>query len=386
MFSRRTPASLAPSDFSRAAAGLRRRGAKLTDLTVSNPTQVGLAFPDGEILAALNDPRALTYEPSPHGLAAAREAVAKHHGRGADPGRIFLAASTSEAYSWVFKLLCEPGDEVLVPRPSYPLFDCLAALDAVRAVQYPLLELFGWAIDFDALDRLAAPRTRAVVAVNPNNPTGHFIRREELARLDSWAARRGIALIIDEVFHDYAIEAGPDRASALDAAGETLVFTLSGLSKVAGLPQMKLGWLHVAGPARLVREASERLEWIADAYLPVSAPVQHAAARWLELAPAIQRAILERARANLALWRSVPPPELGVRALPVEGGWSVVAEIPRTRSEEEWILALLEAGVLLQPGYFYDFERDGLLVASLLPRPAETRAGLDLLIQQIGHI
>jgi aspartate/methionine/tyrosine aminotransferase len=386
MFSRRTPASLAPGGLSRAAAGRRRAGLPLADLTLSNPTRADLEYPAAEILAALGDPRALAYEPSPGGLAAAREAIAAHHGRGAAADRIFLASSTSEAYGWVFKLLCEPGDEVLVPRPSYPLFDCLAALDAVRAVQYPLAELFGWAIDFDALDRRATPRTRAVAAVNPNNPTGHYVTRGDLARLDSWAARRGAALIVDEVFHDYAIEAGPDRASALDAAGEALTFTLSGLSKIAGLPQMKLGWLHAAGPPALVREACERLEWIADAYLPVSAPVQYAAPRWLELAPAIQRAILGRARENLALWRTCLPPESGARARPPGGGWNVVVEVPRTRGEEEWVLALLEEGVLIQPGYFYDFEREGLLVASLLPPPAVTRLGIEALFRQIGCV
>jgi aspartate/methionine/tyrosine aminotransferase len=276
------------------------------------------------------------------------------------------------------------------------LFECLATLDAVHVIEYSLPEERGWAIDFDALERVRTPRSRAVVVVNPNNPTGAFLKRREWLRLQRWAAERGLAIIADEVFADYGygVETGsgvlmwthqsvpaPDaatgRVSSFEATGEALVFTLSGLSKVAGLPQMKLGWVHASGPDDVVQHALERLEWIADAYLPVSAPVQHAAARWLELAPSIQHAIAERCLVNLSTARTAFGAACGARALPAEGGWCVVLDMPRLYGEEEWTLRLLErAGVLLQPGFFYDYEREALLVASLLVEPATFADGL----------
>jgi aspartate/methionine/tyrosine aminotransferase len=381
VFSKRVPGDFQPNRLNAALAARRAAGQPLLDLTLSNPTRAGVAYPGDEILAALSDPRSLTYEPTPRGLDEALEAVAAHHARHgvtADPARILLAGSTSEAYGWLFKLLCEPGDEILVPRPSYPLFECLATLDAVRVAQYSLPEDLRWGLDFDALERRLTPRTRAVVLVNPNNPTGAYLKRAEWHQLQSWAARRGLAIIADEVFFDYALDAAsPERVSTLDATGEALVFTLSGLSKVAGLPQMKLGWVHVAGPDALLRETLDRLEWIADAYLPVSAPVQHAAPRWLRAAPGIQAAVLERCRENLSLARSAFSAAGGARLREPEGGWCVLIDLPRYHSEEEWTLRLLErAGVLLQPGFFYDFEREAFVVASLLPRPAAFGEGL----------
>jgi alanine-synthesizing transaminase len=390
LFSSRTPTDLRPNRLNTALQAYRATGKQVLDLTRSNPTRAGLVYPDEEILAALGDARSLSYEPTPRGLAQAREAIAAHHalhGQSADPERLMLAGSTSEAYGWLFKLLCEPGDEILVPRPSYPLFECLATLEAVRVVEYSLPEDLHWGLDFDALERDRTARTRAVVVVNPNNPTGEYLKRAEWQRLQSWAASKGLAIIADEVFSDYAWGAGCNRASSLapistfettgEAGGEALVFILSGLSKVAGLPQMKLGWIHASGPRKLVAEALERLDWIADAYLPVSAPIQHATVRWMELVPQIQAAIRTRCLENLAIARGSFSPNGGARMLEPEGGWCVVLDVPRFHSEEDWTLRLLECeGVLLQPGFFYDFEREALLVASLLTTPAEFREGL----------
>jgi hypothetical protein len=386
-FSTRTPGDFQPNRLNSALRLRREAGREVLDLTLSNPTRAGLVYPRKEILAALADARSLTYEPTPRGLAEAREAIAAHHarqGQSADPERMLLAGSTSEAYGWLFKLLCEPGDEILVPRPSYPLFECLATLDAVRVVEYSLPEDLHWGLDFDVLDRGRTARTRAVVLVNPNNPTGAYLKRAAWQRLQSWAASKGLAIIADEVFSDYAWDDPARRVSTFEATGEALVFTLSGLSKVAGLPQMKLGWIHASGPRPLLAEALERLEWIADAYLPVSAPIQHALVRWMELVPQIQAAIRTRCLENLAIARAAFSAHGGARILELEGGWCVVIDVPRFYSEEKWTLRLLEReGVLLQPGFFYDFEREALLVASLLPAPAAFREGLARLEQSL---
>lgn len=374
-FSSRTPPSLAPNALWARAQSLREAGARLIDLTLSNPTRAGLAYPETEILEALSDPRALRYEPCPNGHPEARQAVAEWHGRhgaAVDAQDLMLASSTSEAYSWLFKLLCEPGDAVMTPRPSYPLFECLAALEGVRAVQYPLLEEWGWRVDVAALESCLDRRARAVVVVNPNNPTGTYLRGEDWLRLQEFAALRGLALIVDEVFYDYSWRASTARASSLAPPHLALTFTLGGLSKTAGLPQMKLGWVHVAGPEPARREALDRLEWIADAYLPAAAPVQLAARRWLELAPVVQERILTRVAGNWAVLDQLVSRTPAWRVSEPEGGWTVLLEAPRTCSEEDWALRFLdEVQVLVQPGYFYDFGREAFLVASLLPAPEE---------------
>lgn len=379
MFSSRTPSNLVPNRVSVALAARGRRALPILDLTASNPTTVALSYPEAEILDALRDPRALTYAPAPRGLAEAREAIAAHHatqGYAIDPEHLALAASTSEAYGWLFKLLCEPGDEVLVPRPSYPLFECLASLESVKAVQFPLDAAASWRIDLDTLETLVTPRTRVVLLVNPNNPTGSFLKPRDHAAILDIAARRGLAVVSDEVFFDYCRDGAAPRVSALSVQADVLVFTLSGLSKVAGLPQMKLGWIHVGGPPALRGEALSRLDWIADAYLPVSAPVQHAARRWLSLAPRIRHVIQQRCEAGREVLLQSFPAESGCRLLPAEGGWAAIIEVPRIRSEEEWVLYLLEGpGVLVQPGYFYDFEREAYLVCSLLVQPPDLVQG-----------
>jgi aspartate/methionine/tyrosine aminotransferase len=365
MFSRRTPASFELNPLTREAALRRAAGQPLHDLTISNPTLAGIEYPAGELLEALSDPRSMTYEPSPRGLIDAREAIAAWHG-GIDPERLILAGSTSEAYGWLFKLLCEPGDAVLVPRPSYPLFDCLAGLEAVGLKPYPLLEADLWRIDFDELGRAATAEVRAIIVVNPNNPTGSYLDESDASRLIEFAAARGLAIISDEVFFDYDWQRRP-RVSGFREQDQALVFALSGLSKSIGLPQMKLGWVHVSGPAAERAEALERLEWIADAYLPVSAPVQHAAPKWLSAGRAIQDSIRRRCLSSLESLRCAAG---SARLMEPQGGWSAVIEVPRVRTDEEWAIEMARKGYLLQPGYFYDFEREGRLVVSLLAEPA----------------
>lgn len=377
MFSRRTPASYTLNPLTRAVAERREAGLPLIDLTVTNPTRAGIDYPSGELLAALHDPRSLTYEPAALGHEEARRAVAAWHG-GLNPDRLVLAGSTSEAYGWLFKLLCDPGESVLAPRPSYPLFDCLAALDSVRLEHYTLVEAEGWSIDFDGLERTASPGVRAIILVNPNNPTGSYIHKEDWARLLALAARRDWAIISDEVFFDYQWRPVA-RRSGIQAQSEALVFTLSGLSKSIGLPQMKLGWIYAAGPDVLLMEAFERLEWIADAYLPVSAPVQHAASCWLETGRTIQESIRQRCLASMDVLRQAAARHPELRLHEPEAGWSAVIEAPRLLTDEQWAIELVNAGFLVQPGYFYDFERDGRLVVSLLANPEDLMGALEAL-------
>jgi aspartate/methionine/tyrosine aminotransferase len=387
MFSGRFQWDLRPNRLTRLLQQRRRRGEPVLDLTESNPTRAGLAYPGGEILAALADPRSLVYQPSPAGLPEARAAVARYYasrGCPVDPAAILLTASTSEAYAYLFKLLTDPGDEVLVPRPSYPLFEFLAAMESVRAAHYPLVYHGGWSLDPDALARAVTPRTRAIVVVHPNNPTGSFLKREELAALIELCAARGLALVADEVFADYAFAPDSRRAPTLAGVGDVPAFVMSGLSKGAGLPQLKLGWIVAAGPQPARAEAFARLEWIADTYLSVGAPVQHAAARLLELAPAIAGAIAGRTRANLDVLRACLGPRSPARVLAVEGGWYATVQVPRTRPEEEWALELLgEDGVLVQPGFFYDFDAEAYLVVSLITEPLVFQAGVRRLLARV---
>ncbi len=367
IFSERLDWNTRPNPIAQLLERKRAAGEPVLDLTVSNPTQAGIEYPAEEIGAALGSAEALRYEPAPLGLPAARQAVSAYYaarGIHAPPDRILLTASTSEAYAYLFKLFANPGDEVLVPRPSYPLFEYLARLENVRVVQYPLFYDHGWHVDLGALHSLVSPRTRAIVTVNPNNPTGSYLKRAELAALPG-----GLPIISDEVFADYPFHPDPQRA--LNAG-----FTLSGLSKIAGLPQMKLGWVVVPDP-----ESLERLELIADTYLSVGAPVQAALPRLLALAGGIQRQIQQRTSANLAWLRGAIPPQSPIRVLDVEGGWYATLQVPRVRSELEWTLALLDQhAVLVQPGFFYDFEDEAFLVLSLLTPPADLREGVERLL------
>jgi alanine-synthesizing transaminase len=343
----------------------------LLDLTESNPTRASLDYPD-QILAAFADPRSLQYEPEPRGLLAAREAVAAYYGN-VPASRILLTASTSEAYAYLFKLLCNPGDEILSPRPSYPLFDFLGGLESVRVVQYPLRYDGAWHIDFEALARAITPKTRAIVVVNPNNPTGSFLKREERHKLEHF----GLPILSDEVFSDYALSRDDSRVSTLTDAAKVLTFSMSGLSKIAALPQMKLGWIVASGPGH--EEALDRLELIADTYLSVATPVQHALPQLLAASVSVRDQIRERSRANLATLRSTRP-------LHVEGGWYAILQVPRTKSEEEWALELLDrCDVLVQPGYYYDFESEAFLVLSLLTPPDIFSEGVRRLMDAVGQ-
>jgi hypothetical protein len=375
VFSARLHWDLRPNPLSELLKARRDAGAPILDLTESNPTSAGLRHPAEQILSALADSRSLRYEPTPAGLLAARQAVADRYyaplGETVEPSRILLTASTSEAYAYLIKLLTEPGDELLVPRPSYPLFEFLATLESVRIAQYPLIYHEGWSIDMDALAGAVTERTRAIVLVNPNNPTGSFVKRRELDRLVELCQERSLAIISDEVFSDYAFAPDPERVPRLTSTAEVLTFSLSGLSKVAGLPQMKLGWIVAGGPPSARAAALERLELIADTYLSVATPVQHALPSLLEAGESIREQIRRRTKQNLDTLLAATA-NSAYRTLEVEGGWYATIQVPRIRTEEEWALHLLGGcNVLVQPGYFYDFDQDGLLVLSLLT-PEET--------------
>jgi aspartate/methionine/tyrosine aminotransferase len=385
MFSSRTPADLAPNALANALAGFRARGSTLLDLTESNPTRAGLAAP-ADLLLALASPASVSYEPQPLGLAPAREAVAADYlraGLEVRPDRVVLTSSTSEAYSFLFKLLCDPGDEVLVPVPSYPLFEYLTRLDGVTPRPYPIEYHGTWSIDFEALERSLTARTRAILVVSPNNPTGSLLRRRDLEHLSALAAGRHLALVGDEVFADYPLEPAGDGCRVLDCE-EALTFALGGLSKSVGLPQLKLGWIAAGGPEVLCARALARLEVIGDAYLSVSTPVQHAAGPLLAAGQAVQRAIAARVRSNLDRLREAAVGS-ACSLLRAEGGWSAVLHIPAMRPEEEVVLALLEQhGVLVHPGYFFDFPREAYLVLSLLPDPAVFSEGVSRLIAHLS--
>lgn len=359
-FSHRLPRELRPNALTELLAEKRNAGANILDLTESNPTHAGIEYPAG-FLASLASEAAARYEPEPFGLPAARETIAREYGAPFD--RVVLTASTSEAYSWLFKLLCDPDDEVLVPRPSYPLFDYLAALESVNVRHYGLFYDHGWFIDFHTLERAIGERTRAIVLVNPNNPTGHFLHRHELTQLCDF----GLPIISDEVFRDYQLNPAPDSVPTLQDVDAALLFTLNGLSKTVGLPQMKLAWTIANGPRDQVREALARLEIIADTYLSAGTPVQCALPSLLELRAPVQGQIMRRLRGNLAILQAS-----GLRVLHAEAGWYAIV----AQEEGSELRLLREHDVLVQPGYFYDFENPGYIVISLLTAPDVFREGI----------
>jgi len=382
MFSHRIPAGLAPN---RIAAQLAASPPRY-DLTVSNPTRCGIPYP-AELLHALAHPDGLVYRPDPRGLESARAAAAgeyARHGVAVDPGRVVLTASTSEAYAFLFKLLADPGESVLVPSPSYPLFEHLARAEGVGAIPYRLNPELGWRPDLHEL--AAAPaEVKALVVVHPNNPTGSLVRPDDAAALAELAAARGWAIVADEVFLDYPLGGGPGSATTFAAAGGALTFTLGGLSKSVGLPQVKLAWIVASGPDRVVAEALDRLEFIADAFLSVSTPVQLALPALLRHGGAVRAAILDRCRTNLAALRAAVERVPAAAAEVPAGGWSAVLRVPAFLPEEKLVLELLrDDGVAVHPGYFFDFPRDGTLVLSLLPDPGTFRAGVDLLLARVG--
>jgi alanine-synthesizing transaminase len=352
----------------------------ILDLTVSNPIEAGFLFPPAELLAALKAPAALEYDPQPLGLVSARQAISRHMaGRGLaiDPDRIIITASTSEAYGFVFKLLCDPGDEVLVPRPSYPLLEHLAGLESVRIVHYDLHYDGSWYLSAESIARSRSERTRALVLVNPNNPTGSYVKADEIERL----ADLGLPLISDEVFFDYPLEEGSGTMSSALRCERALVFALFGLSKQAALPQMKLSWICGSGPGPQLGEAWERLELIADSYLSVATPVQVALPDILRLQEEVQQAIRQRLRRNLARLRDDGS---SLRPLRVEGGWYAPLRLPPLRDDEQWALELLrEEGVLVHPGYLYDFTFGPVVVASLLTPEEVFDEGLQRIARRV---
>ena len=386
MFSQRTAWDLRANRLARLLAAKRGRGEVVLDLTESNPTQVGLPYP-ADLLAPLAHPASLRYEPSPFGLPAAREAVAADFGRRGfplEPERIVLTAATSEAYAFLFKLLCDPGDEVLVPRPGYPLFEFLAGLESIRVRSYPLAHDGEWHLDLAALRGAVSAHTRAVLVVNPGNPTGAFIKRAERDGLEALCAERGLALVSDEVFADYAFVEDPRRASSLARDGPALAFSLGGLSKSCGLPQLKLAWIALTGPEAARTEARRRLEVVADTYLSVATPIQGAATELLARREELQSPIRLRTAANLALLRTRLAGGSPATLLDPEGGWYAVLRVPATRSEDERVAGLLEhRNVLVHPGYFFDFPHEAFLVVSLLPTPESFAEGVARLLQDL---
>jgi alanine-synthesizing transaminase len=371
MVSRRLPPQLQPNALARAVAAMRASGVAIADLTDSNPTQVGIEYPH-DLLAPLADSAALRYEPHPFGLPAARAAVAADHARrgiSIEPAHVVLTASTSEAYSWLFKLLCDTGDTVLVPRPSYPLFEHLTALEGVHAQPYDLEYHGRWSIDLASV--MAAPdRTRVAVAVSPNNPTGSFLSAEELAALTELCRDRRWALVVDEVFADYPLD---EREPLTDIAtrADVLTFSLAGLSKSIGLPQVKLSWIVAGGRDDVRDEALTALELVADSFLSVATPVQMAARHLLHAGGTVRQTIQRRIRQNLEALHAAVREFPACEVLRTEGGWSAVLRVPATRREEALVVDLLERErILVHPGYFFDFPREAYLVLSLLPPPA----------------
>jgi len=440
MFSERTNWRLVQNRFTQAVEEVRARGGRLLDLTASNPTRVGLKYDSAAILGALRSEQALDYDPQAKGLLSAREAVARYYcdqssggerdvasnvsttrGAGAgrqvevDPAQIVLTTSTSEGYSYVFRLLCNAGDELLVPKPSYPLFEFLADLQDVKLVPYPLIYDHGWQMDFHSMEKAVTARTRGVVVVHPNNPTGSYVHAEELGPLNEFCRRHELTLVVDEVFLDYALT---DEILAADAVEprstgqplrlrsgqapaavptfssaapsfvgnqDVLTFTLSGLSKICALPQMKVAWVVTSGPGDEVRDAMARLEVIADTYLSMNAPVQWAVPVMLEQRESIQGQFLERVRGNLAELDRQLARQKACQRLSVEGGWYTVLRVPVTRSDEELAIELArDKSVLVHPGHFYDFEGDGYLVLSLIAPEREFKEAVERLLEKVN--
>ena len=389
MFARRTNWNLAPNRLTQALQARRAAGAEILDLTESNPTRCGLRYDEPEILSALAQPESLQYRPDSRGLYSAREAVAAYYAESGaaaaslDPDHIVLTTSTSEGYSFVFRLLCDPGDEVLVSSPSYPLFELLADVQDLKLVPYLLFYDHGWHLDLHSLRTAITERTRALLVVHPNNPTGSYVNSAEAEALTQLCSERELALVSDEVFLDYA-HAGPPRASFAGSIN-ALTFTLSGLSKISALPQMKAAWIVTSGPQELAAGARERLEMIADTYLSLSTPLQLATPRLLQLRHAMTRQLLQRIAANLTELDSQLANHKGSQRLQIEGGWYAILRVPVTCSDEELALELLERkSVLIHPGHFYDFPGDGYLVLSLITPADQFREGVTRLLRHIS--
>jgi alanine-synthesizing transaminase len=384
-FSARTAWDLEETQLARALRERRASGLPLLDLTASNPTQCGFAYDDAGILAALGDSRAIAYDPDPRGMLRARQAVCRYYfERDAPvaPEQVFLTTSTSEAYSWLLRLLCDAGDEVLIAQPSYPLFDFLAQIEDVRLVPYPLLYDHGWQIDLPGLRERITDRTRAIAVVHPNNPTGHWTR--ERVELEALCSAHGLALVVDEVFLDYAMP-GYEGRSFATGKHRALTFVLSGISKIAALPQMKAAWIAAFGSAEDLGVALERLEVVADTFLSMNAPIQCALPSWLNAAGAMQAQIRMRTLANLHSLDEVLARHPSVTRLDVEAGWYAVLRVPALGRDEDLAVRLIEEhGVSVHPGYFFGFSGEGWLVVSLLGPEVEFRPGVEAICGVVG--
>jgi alanine-synthesizing transaminase len=394
MFSHRTTWKLTPNRFTEAQRKIAAAGREVLDLTVSNPTRTGLRYDEETILKSLANPKALDYDPQPKGLRSAREAVATYYReqreQDIDLDSLVLTTSTSEGYSYVFRLLCNPDDEILVPKPSYPLFEFLADLQDVKLVPYPLIYDHGWQIDFPSIHNAVTDRTRAVVVVHPNNPTGSYVSETERSALNKFCREHNLSLIVDEVFLDYAHDGVPRPTFA--ASQDALTFTLSGLSKISGLPQIKLAWIATSGPKDKndenkdeVNTALARLEVIADTYLSMSAPIQLSAPVLLEQRKSIQPQLLNRMRTNLKELDRQLAQQKNCRRLDVEGGWYAVLRVPVTQSDEELAIDVLrKRAVLVHPGHFYDFPSDGHLVVSLITPTEDFGQGIGRVLELLS--
>jgi alanine-synthesizing transaminase len=384
VFADRTDWNLQPNGLSETLAQHRAAGKPLLDLTISNPTECGFDYDSHAILQALANPASLTYDPDPKGLLSARQAVAAYYAARATelPAQnIILTTSTSEAYSFVFRTLCNPGDEILIPEPSYPLFAFLADIQDVKLARYPLDYDYGWQINFHALQQAITARTRGVIVVHPNNPTGHFTKPHELEKLNEICSTWNLAIIADEVFLDFTLQDQPAFSFAQNSAA--LTFTMSGVSKISGLPQMKAAWLITSGPELLKSHALARLEIIADTYLSMNAPVQWATPALLDQRHPFQKQLITRVRKNLAELDRQLTAQKSCARLVVEAGWYAVLRVPATRSDEELAVALLsQKNVYVHPGHFYDFPSEGFLIVSLITPEEEFAAGVKLLLSK----
>jgi alanine-synthesizing transaminase len=386
MFADRTNWNLNANRLAEALARHRASGRRLLDLTASNPTECGFHYDQEGILAALKQPAALEYHPDPRGLLSARQAVGEYYAAFGAPVPVedlVLTASTSEAYSFIFRLLCNPGDELLIPAPGYPLFEFLADIQDVKLNRYALFYDHGWHIDFHALERAITPRTCGVIVVHPNNPTGHFTKPAEIDQLNGLCSKHQFAIIADEVFLDFGLVQQPP-SFAVNAGG--LSFTMSGLSKISGLPQMKLAWLVVSGPRDLKREALARLDVIADTYLSLSAPIQLAARALLEQRRGFQPQVVARMRRNLAELDAQLARQKHCSRLQIEAGWYAVLRVPAIRPDEDLAIELLEKhDVYVHPGHFYSFAEDGYLVVSLITGEEEFADGIRRVLAFLEH-
>ena len=387
MFSQRTNWKLTPNKFTRALEEIRSSNRPLIDLTISNPTTCGLAYDSQAILRAFQNANAFNYEPQAKGLLNARQEVAHYyrdeHNEPVDPNAVILTTSTSEAYSYIFRLLCDPQDEVLVPKPSYPLFDFLGDLQDVKLIPYSLHYAQGWFIDFESLRQALTAKTRAILLVHPNNPTGSYVKSEEVRYLNALCREKQLALIVDEVFLDYSLENRPRKSFVGNY--EALTFTLSGLSKTAALPQMKVAWMVATGPDAPTHAALERLEIIADTYLSLSSPTQWAFPELLAQRKTLKPQLLKRIRNNWAHLNSSLRDNRVCTLLDVEGGWYAALRINRNVSDDDLSIELMQqAGVIVHPGHFYDFPKDGHLVVSLISREQDFENGIDKLLKHLA--